>query len=369
MRAWAHVLNYVGVWDKITPPMAAIQDAAVRRLLSGEDGASVVADLRPLYTVQSLGTVVCHVKRRVLEEGYKWPLFETSKEEALAPLRAFAHEAGVAEFLEADLLAQVTQQRVHRSHRTWSAAAEAALAALRLLPPSMAAFRISEEETVEIKAQKGAALEKRLQNVLVVSEAGRLLERMDALLRGATAADPYCYLVGALLLASGRREIEIMNACSGRSRFQRHDATSVFFEGQAKKPTETAGYVVPLLCDSAVFLDALEVLRKKRGDVSALDNAQLKRKMNGGLTSMHVRRTFPSLPDGAHFHTLRSVYFHFVFTLYSHTCSYIELGRRLLGHGKREESHAYTAVRLDGVDRLKGSMGPLVVASHQGDSL
>jgi|EP00966_Prymnesium_polylepis_P134136 hypothetical protein len=50
--------------------MTAVQDAAVRRLLSGEDGVSVVADLRPLYSVQSLGTVVCHVKRRVLEEGY-----------------------------------------------------------------------------------------------------------------------------------------------------------------------------------------------------------------------------------------------------------------------------------------------------------
>jgi len=45
--------------------MAAVQDAAVRRLLSGEDGASIVADLRPMYTVQSLGTVVCHVKKRV----------------------------------------------------------------------------------------------------------------------------------------------------------------------------------------------------------------------------------------------------------------------------------------------------------------
>ena len=329
--------------------------------MAGEDGAQVVAGFRSLYSVQSLATVVCTLKRRVLAVGYDCPLFDSVKE-SIAPLRAFAHEPGVAEYLEADLLTQVNHQRAHRSHPSWSAEAEAALAAIKLLPPSIESFRVSQEETVEIKSQKAAALERRLQNVLVVSDAGRLLEQMDALLRAASAGDPYCYLVGALLLASGRREIEIMNVCSGRARFEARGERTVFFTGQAKKPTESVGYVVPLLCDSALFLRGLALLQEKRGDVSALDNAQLKRKMNGGLTSIHLRRAFPTLPDAAHYHTLRSLYFHFVDVLYTHTFAYNELARLLLGHGRREESHAYTAVRLDGIDHLKGTFGALSLA-------
>ena len=182
---------------------------------------------------------------------------------------------------------------------------------------------------------------------------------MDVLLR-ATEADPYSHIVAGLLLASGRREIEIMNVCSGRARFEPHGDRSVWFEGQAKKPTtEASGYVVPLLCDSGLFFNALEVLKSKRGDVSGLTNAQLKRKMNGNLTSMQLRRAFPTLPDGAHYHTLRSLYFHFVDRLYVHTFAYNELARLLLGHGSRDQSHPYTAVRLEGVDALKGTLGVL----------
>ena len=150
-----------------------------------------------------------------------------------------------------------------------------------------------------------------------------------------------------------------MNVTSGRARFQRHGARSVVFEGQAKKPTETEGYVIPLLCETDLFLGALDILKDKRGDISSLSNEQIKRKMNGGLRSMHVHRTFPTLPEGAHFHTLRSIYFHLVDVLYAHTYAYNELARLLLGHVRREESHAYTSVRLEGVQHLKDWFGVL----------
>ena len=115
--------------------------------------------------------------------------------------------------------------------------------------------------------------------------------------------------------------------------------------------------------DSALFCRALEVLKSKRGDVSGLNNAQLKRKMNGNLTSMQLRRAFPALPDGAHFHTLRSLYFHFAERLYEHTYAYNELARLLLGHSTREQSHPYTAVRLEGLDGWKGALGVLSLSA------
>ena len=169
-------------------------------------------------------------------------------------------------------------------------------------------------------------------------------------------------------MLSGRREVEILNVSTGRSSFVAHGPTSVLFKGQAKKPGEWPAYVVPLLCAAGTFLDAIAVLQAKRGDMSQLDNAQVKRKHNGGMQAVDLLRVFPNLPSGAHFHTLRSIYFHGVHSCYEHTLAYNHLAKLLLGHSSETESLSYTCVRLDGLEAMRGTFGALDL-SVAGDEL
>ena len=87
-----------------------------------------------------------------------------------------------------------------------------------------------------------------------------LLARAEELLRSATPRDGYVALVAPLLLVSGRREIEILNVCTGRASFERVGARSVLFTGQAKtKCCEGApAYVIPLLDNIVTFKNRLD---------------------------------------------------------------------------------------------------------------
>jgi hypothetical protein len=45
--------------------------------------------------------------------------------------------------------------------------------------------------------------------------------------------------------------------------------------------------------------------------------------------------------------------------MYHHNMAYTHLAKLLLGHASENECHAYTTVRLDGIDDVKGTLGPL----------
>ena len=77
-------------------------------------------------------------------------------------------------------------------------------------------------------------LHARMGNVVVVGDGAALLARAEALLRSATPKEGYVALVAPLLLVSGRREIEILNVCTGRASFEKVGERSVLFTGQAK---------------------------------------------------------------------------------------------------------------------------------------
>lgn len=56
---------------------------------------------------------------------------------------------------------------------------------------------------------------------------------------------------------------------------------------------------------------------------------------------------------------LRSLYLQFVNTCFTHTMAVNFLGKRILGHFDESESLRYVSTRIDGMDALKGSFGPL----------
>eukprot|EP00966_Prymnesium_polylepis_P199917 4632921-Prymnesium_polylepis.1 len=103
----------------------------------------------------------------------------------------------------------------------------------------MLSFKITEREIRTIKRNAKKNLRKRMDNVVVVEDGAALLERATQLLKAASHKDTYANLLASLCLVSGRRLIEVLNTCSGRSSFEKQGERSVLFTGQAKtKHTE-----------------------------------------------------------------------------------------------------------------------------------
>ena len=337
--------------------------------MAGVDGAEVVEFLRREllssaekgrrgYSVNSLKTYVSHAKRNVLEADYRNTTCD------FGPLMAFS-DPEVTAFLAAPLKRQLEVQRHHRAHPSWSEEMEDALASLKLLPPNMASFKITDREIRTIKRRDKTSMRERMDSVIVVDDGVALLERATELLATASEKDGYIFLIAPLLLVSGRREVEVLAACAGRSTFTKVGETTVLFKGQCKtKGTETAPYVIPLLCGADVFMAAVGALRRKRGDLSGMTNEEIHKKMTGLFTQEALRQVFPMLPEeGCKWHTLRSLYLQLVNTLYIHSVAINRLGKLCLGHFDENESVRYLSTRIDGMDAEKGRLGALDLAA------
>eukprot|EP00966_Prymnesium_polylepis_P212605 4924416-Prymnesium_polylepis.1 len=161
----------------------------------------------------------------------------------------------------------------------------------------MLSFKITEREIRTIKRNAKMNLRERMSNVIVVEDGAALLEQATQILKSATHTDTYAVLLASLCLVSGRRLIEVLNTCSGRSRFEKRGQRSVLFTGQAKtKHTEGgAPYIIPLVCDADDFLHGVACLMRKRGDLSGLTNDEIHIKMNGIFLPENLQRVFPAL--------------------------------------------------------------------------
>ena len=338
-------------------------------MMAGVDGAEVVEFLRREllssaekgrrdYSVNSLKTYVSHAKRNVLEADYRNTTCD------FGPLMAFS-DPEVTAFLAAPLKRQLEIQRHHRAHPSWSEEAEDALASLRLLPPNMATFKITDREIRTIKRRDKRSMRERMDSVIVVDDGVALLERATELLATASEKDGYIFLIAPLLLVSGRREVEVLAACAGRSTFTKVGDTTVLFKGQCKtKGAETAPYVIPILCGADVFIAAIDALRRKRGDLSGMTNEEIHKKMTGLFTQEALRQVFPMLPaEGCKWHTLRSLYLQLVNTLYIHSVAINRLGKLCLGHFDENESVRYLSTHIDGLEAIKGRLGALDLAA------
>eukprot|EP00966_Prymnesium_polylepis_P033108 769963-Prymnesium_polylepis.1 len=224
----------------------------------------------------------------------------------------------------------------------------------------MLSFKITEREIRTIKRNAKMNLRERMANVIVVEDGVALLEQATQILKAATHTDTYAVLLASLSLVSGRRLIEVLNACTGRSSFEKRGERSVLFAGQAKTKHTEGGvpYVIPLICDADDFLHGIACLMRKRGDLD-LTNDEIHIKMNGIFLPENLQRVFPMLV-GLRWHLLRSFYVAFVNHCYTHTLAFNHLAKCVLGHQDETESLAYVSTRIDGIEALKGSFGPKV---------
>ena len=321
---------------------------AARLLLRGVDGEEVVARLlSEQKSLAAVNTAMSRIRNAVYATNREYDEYDASD------LRAHADEAGVAAFLGASLKAKVRQQKQHALAKTWSPAAEAALAGLELLPRSMRTFRLDDATNRRLKDDRKERLRVKNSAVLRV-RAGELIEGARRILEAASPASTIPDLALSLLAVSGRRTSELLG---GASTFApTSDPNACLFRGQLKKPHEAAPYPIPLLVPYATFEAALRVLRAKQKGAVLEPEA-----CNAKYSSLLRRRLTRFLPEGATVHTTRAFYVTAVFHFYECECSFSMLCCTVLGHEEQGESLNYSHVRLEGVDHLRGHRGPLAV--------
>ena len=267
----------------------------------------------------------------------------------------FGSEPGVAEFLAASVKEKLAIQKKHRYDKSWSAAAETALAALELVPENVAQFVLSKEEAVATKRVSKEHLQAKQATTIIISDGAAMLNAAQTILQSPNSTLEELSI--ALLIVTGRRQCELMN---GKSHFTPavHPFACVF-DGQIKVryPNVALPYVIPLLAPSAVVRGAIDRLRQLQGDeVVGLDNEAVTQKYHYGLTCA-LKRIFPGMTN---VHKLRALYANYVFTLYTASGTFNDCCMRVLGHSEIEDSLCYNNFKIHGL--ASGAWGPLPVA-------
>ena len=340
------------MWGTVRANM--IQQAA-QALIDGTDGGEVISELSKTHrTLGSLNGAMSLVRSEVMGRGHL-PSYDDSE------LRKHADNPDVQAFLDAPLKDQVAIKRAHAYRPTWSDDAEAALDGLKLLPESMASFRLTKEQNLELKQAHKAALVSRNERVVTINDADKMLKRARELLETAKTTDTFAKIVLPLALVTGRRMSELLG---GHARFDRTDDPHfVLFSGQLKKRAKAAPYKIPILCDVDTLHHAYGMLRKKqaeKGVTTQLTPNEVKRKYHGQL-QYYIKdgRTLPQLPTWSHFHDLRSCYSSYVFECFHVRTTFQRMAMAILGHDSIHESLSYGHVRLQNATVLRGALGQL----------
>ena len=352
----------------------------VQRLLDGVDGAAVKEELRRTFvdearmekqeqrTISSLHSVMTDVRAEVMSRNIRSPSYDPSPLSALA-----ANEPDVAAFLAAPVKLQVEIQRHHSSKPSWSPDAERELAKLQILPVSMNTFKLSQAECVALKQLQEAALMKKNENCVVVTDATNLLKTVTQMLEKAQSHHSFAALVFPLALVSGRRQSELLN---GQSTFAPSALGSMYtiFQGQLKKHGKSESYTIPLLVEYSTFAKGWTALRAKQAELStcgsysmvnvtALSNAQVSKRYNKTLRRalLKSKPVIPGLPTGINEHALRSIYAAYVYQCFQCHASFARTIMGVLGHSTLQDSLAYSSVKLNGAEPLSGAFGTLLI--------
>ena len=177
-------------------------EAAASWLIEGMEGATVVARLRDHYAkrgeckVTTLNGVLSRVRGRVIER-------HTPDLAAIEPYEA------AAEFLTKPLREQLA---IKRACPDWGEAS-AVLAGLELLPSTMQTFRLTDDERGALEARAKQQVERRNRTLYVIPRGDDVVRTVERMLEQPEMPT----VVLALLLATGRRSVEIL---SPRTKFE-----------------------------------------------------------------------------------------------------------------------------------------------------
>lgn len=341
-------------------------------LVKGKPGSEVIKDMRDYYERcgESKGDVnVCTLKTKVsnvrkaailaLSPSGLHPTYKKS-EKALLALRSDT-TSQCAERID-DFVNKSTFERakiVARSSRKDGRKSLCenfsdkkvvdAFAKLRILPANFDTFRINMDEADTCKT---TSRRKRLRRKpLDIPDLDAVFDHARQVLK-APEKRRKPEVVLALMLASGRRETEILN---GRSRFEpvRGFVHGCLFQGQLKstKRMNELFFKIPLLVPLADFKRGLTTIRDWQGDVQTLTTKQVSERYQPNL-SRETKHAFGGveLPKA---HALRSIYMKCVLTLFKWQDMDSRVAKYCLGHATQEQQLSYNYVRLTAEDEAK----------------
>ena len=361
---------------------------AVQKLVDETPGADVVAWLSTQFvdgcraaegkerTISSLNSTVTRVREALISGNHRASTYDpwTLQQHAL-------DNAEIASFLAAPLKEQLAIQKAHAKTPTWSAAAEACLAQMQLLPKAMDTFKMTKEQTILMKQTQEQSVTRKNECIIVIPDAVALLKTLEQRLLSSQAHDYNPRLILPLLLASGRRLTEI---CSPRSVFDPVEGKPYYctFKGALKKKGTNDSGTIPLLVRFDSFAKGLAALRAKQLDttsedgrragksVSELTNAQIKTRYGHATNLALAAGQVLPLPEyedphtgenrRPHNHDLRAIYATYVHELFHPAGgSFNRTAMRCLLHTTIQESLSYAHVELERAAPLRGTLGPL----------
>ena len=337
-------------------------DAAARKLVGGARGEDVVRDLRQRYgTLGSMNTKLSHVRKHILDNNLRPDEYDTHELLACAVDPLVALE--VAAFLSAPLRKQV-EMKPTLLEGDWPAPAKKALERLKLLPAGWKQLTLSKEDTLTLRQQHEAAVVKKNETLLTISEPKALLKWCEELLQNAKSSWPYPRIILPLLLVSGRRTVEVTNGRSSFTACEDHPMGAYFVGAAKKRGSGGEVFKIPLLINTQTFNRAMLVLREKQGaSKGTLTNVNA---TNRYAKNLHraVREVLPMLP-ACHPHTLRSIYLSMVFHCFSVDVTMQRLAMRVFGHNCIHESLAYRLTAMSCEMRLDRSRDQQVFRNHE----
>ena len=330
-------------------------DEQTKHLMNGIPAKAVLTSLRARYpNLNTFAGAVTNIRKRIFACNHRAPEYDPSPLEAVA-----SNNPEIMTFLSASVKDQVTIQRSHRFHPTWSDEQEEALQALKIVPTNIEEFKLPKTHVTSLKRKSEQNLLTKNENLITVDGIAVLTQAIN-ILTNAHVDDSYSKLILPLCVLSGRRFTEI----AARGSFAPGSSiTSCLFTGQLKtKSEEVRTYEIPLLCKFELFKRGIDVLRAKQGDVSHLSNDQIGNRYRANAQrDLEMGKFLPSIPTCATIHFLRTVYITLVYHVYVSPWSSGFTCCKCLGHASMEESLHYQNCRLVNVDSVKGGMGPLVI--------
>lgn len=227
-------------------------------------------------------------------------------------------------------------------------------------PPS--SFVLSAAESNAFKMGLTRRVIEKNEDCIEVSNPRALLEAVWAKLAGVDASTSVPTIATLLLLVSGRRTGEIVNA---RSSFTSAEGDYFCrFEGQLKKRQveRGGGYDIPLLCRSDLFLHSLAFLRERQAServpVAQLSSEEVTARYSMAIGIEVKRLKLPARKP----HDLRAVYLALVDACFTTRLSRTRLAMRVLGHCGMHSSNSYMHVRLTGsVDPYTHAFGEVTI--------
>ena len=206
--------------------------------------------------------------------------------------------------------------------------------------PEFNKLKLTNDEYSLLNKKSQNSLNHKLDSLLVIKNSKVFL---NEILQGLSNSNKYDELFPALLLATGRRSIEILK--TGKFKTIKN---KIYFYGQAKKRNEKSkGYVIPLLYDTKTIQKSLLRLRKGIACLTdGLNNDEIhdtfKRRNYNIFQKLSEKYQVNLTP-----HSFRSIYAEFCNIKFNKDKSNAKYRAEILGHSDNNSQLHYSSVRLE----------------------